>query len=347
MQDDMYFTSYDAIREVRQFEVIQREKVELSLKNTKTTFNEEVFTPTGTVAEDYYDYSYTARIRRFNNKDNSWAYYDPYFTNYYWFNNAKSQYFGNSVYTTYSWWGNNMGANYNSNFGEADYSHLSTPGNWTNPWKNSWSTGGWLNPNNQYLYNGWNQPNHSSVSWNNNFSYNSMYYNSKDNNCYWWWSKDGDAPGLLKKGNFIALMQKNGIKDDVIKRPDINYTQIKTDYAQSLAVVNTQDTSNTTDNSTDNSSLATKNSNVRNLSINKNSNNSTTNTSNTSKRWDNYKTDVNISPNNNSNNNWSRSGVFSEGSRNNNYEFKGTVIQKKKENDPQEGTNTLEKAPKK
>jgi hypothetical protein len=353
MQDDMYFTSYDAIREVRQFEVAQREKQELAQKRDRTQEKkEEVFVPNGTTLEDYYDFSYTARLRRFNSPNNSWAYYDPYFTNYYWFNNSNSQYFGNSVYSTYSWWGNNFANNYNSNYWVGPITSRSASGNWINPWQNNLSNAGWRNPYNQFTFNGWNKPNISTISWNNNFCFNNMYYNSKDNNCYWWWSNTGKAPGLSKVGNFTALMQKNGITNDVIKRPDINYTQIRADYELSIANADKKDSlENIIPANTNNSSLASKNSNVRNSNGNKNSNtsnNTTTNTTNTSKRWDNYNADVNISPNSdkdNSNSNWSKSGVFSEGSRNNNYQFNGTVIQKKNKNEGQDGSQTIEKAP--
>lgn len=347
MQDDMYFTSYDAIREVRQFEVAQREKQELATKKETTTEKEEVFVPAGTILEDYYDYSYTARLRRFGTPNNSWAYYDPYYTNYYWFNDSKTQYFGNSVYSTYSWWGNNIGNNYNSNYWVGNIVAGNGSRNWTNPWQNSWSNSGWRNPYNQFTFNAWNRPNISTISWNNNFCYNNMYYNSKDNNCYWWWWKNGNAPGLSRVGNFAALMQKNGVSNDVVQRPDINYTQIKANYETAIADANRKDSLDNiipVEDNTDNS-LASKNSNGKNTNVNKNTN-TTTNTTNTSKRWDNYNADVNISPNNNnSNNNWSRSGVFSEGSRNNNYEFNGTVIQKKKENDSQEGNQPVEKLP--
>jgi len=349
MQDDMYFTSYDGIREVRQFEVAQREKQELTQKKDNSQEIEDVFVPTGTTLEDYYDYTYTARLRRFSTANNSWAYYDPYYTNYYWFNNSSAQYFGNSVYSTYNWWGNNLGSNYNSNYWVGSIVTKNGSKNWINPWQNSLSNTGWKNPNNQLIFNGWNKPNISTISWNNNFCYNNMYYNSKDNNCYWWWSDNGNAPGLTRVGNFTALMQKNGIKDDVIKRPNINYTQIKADYEHSIAMSNIKDTTENLepeDNSINNSTLASKDLNGKNANVVKNTNNTTNNTSNTSKRWDNYNADVNISPNNNtSNSNWSRSGVFSEGSRNNNYEFNGTIIQKKKQNDSQEDNQPLEKAP--
>ena len=52
--------------------------------------------------DDYYDYAYTSQIRRFNHPV-GWSYYDPYYTNLYWYDyNPYS--WGVSLYTTYSWW---------------------------------------------------------------------------------------------------------------------------------------------------------------------------------------------------------------------------------------------------
>jgi hypothetical protein len=52
--------------------------------------------------DDYYDYAYSSQIRRFNHPV-GWSYYDPYYTNLYWYDyNPYS--WGVSLYTTYSWW---------------------------------------------------------------------------------------------------------------------------------------------------------------------------------------------------------------------------------------------------
>ena len=54
-------------------------------------------------ADDYYDYSYSARIRRFHRPVATYSYYDPFYTNSY-FYNYDPYYYGTSVYTSYSWW---------------------------------------------------------------------------------------------------------------------------------------------------------------------------------------------------------------------------------------------------
>ncbi|MBE9481355.1 MAG: hypothetical protein IMY69_06635, partial [Bacteroidetes bacterium] len=52
--------------------------------------------------DDYYDYSYAARIRRFHGPYHGFSYYDPYYTNMYWYNyNPYS--WGTSIYLGYNW----------------------------------------------------------------------------------------------------------------------------------------------------------------------------------------------------------------------------------------------------
>lgn len=54
--------------------------------------------------DDYYDYYYSSRIRRFhNNYYTGWGYYDPYFTNMYWYDYYPSSW-GLSIYMGYNWW---------------------------------------------------------------------------------------------------------------------------------------------------------------------------------------------------------------------------------------------------
>lgn len=344
MRDDMYFFSVDAIREVRQFEVARLEKQQAEIKKNTPINNQDESEASTIELDNYYDYTYAARIRRFHDPNNTWAYYDPYFTNYYWFNSSSPRYFGQSVYSTYSWWGPNFGNNYNSQYWKtAPYQSSSTTKGWANLWKNNDQLNQWSNPFNAWVANGWNSPlNNGSVSWNDYFCFDNMYYNSLDNNCYWWWStQEMMNPGL--NNNLAALMQKNGIRKDVIQRPDINYTAIRQSYILASAHANdtvNSDSVNTAQNENmeNNQSLANTKQNknlgnksttvTNNTQVVKNTNNTT---NNTSKRWDNYKADVNIVPTDDSKNSWSRSGVFSEGSRNNNYIFNGSAIPKKKE----------------
>lgn len=58
--------------------------------------------------DDYYDYQYASRLRRFNNPVYGLGYYDDYYTNYYWYN-GNPAYYGTSIYTSYNWWGPSFG----------------------------------------------------------------------------------------------------------------------------------------------------------------------------------------------------------------------------------------------
>jgi hypothetical protein len=86
--------------------------------------------------DSYYDYMYASRLRRFHNpRRNVFNYYDPFYTNMYWYNQDPFA-FGNSIYSTYNFF------------------NPYTPWGW-----NTWSPGfnvGWNN------YSGWNV----NIGWN-------------------------------------------------------------------------------------------------------------------------------------------------------------------------------------
>src|SRR5260370_1303557 len=52
--------------------------------------------------DDYYDYAYSSRIRRFYHPV-GWSYYDSYYTNMYWYDYDPYSY-GVSLYLSYDWW---------------------------------------------------------------------------------------------------------------------------------------------------------------------------------------------------------------------------------------------------
>ncbi len=383
MQDDLYFTDMDAKREVREnlnnsttnsTNANSDEEVKSNFKlnkdNSDILITNTYYTDKDFTYDDYYDYSYSSRIRRFQRPNSTWGYYDPYFTNYYWYNNSNPSYFGNSVYATYTWWGPNFGNNYsdyywgNNYYGYGSWGNGWYGNNWCNPWQNNMYGNNWWNPYNPYACNGWNNSCYGNNGYWNGFgsiSYGNMYYNSYDNNCYVWRANHANAPATSGPTNFSILMQNNGISHDVVQRPAINYTAIRESYQSSIDNKNNNSTNaNTVTDNKENNPVVTDNTNngavvsgnknnsptnnntivITNYDNNDNSNkynnansgttnsgnNSNANT-NTNRRWDNYNSDVNISPNtNNNNSNWSRSGVFSEGSRNNNYEYKGSTM---------------------
>jgi hypothetical protein len=331
MQDDMYFNQTDAIREVREFENT-RLLARLNKNQQEDSYQEDADIIEAN--EDYYDYSYTSRLRRFNSDDNTWGYYDPYYTNYYWYNNSKTGYFGNSLYSTYTWWGPNFSSNYTSHYWGEDNGITSTK-SWINPWEST--RNGWRTPYNRYAFNGWNNARvNNSNLWNTGLGFTNMYFNSFDNNCYSWYSKPTH--------NFSALMRRNGIQKDVTQRPQINYTAIRENKLAAISnnpdstsrSVETNTGSNNIEENKSNTIVNNDNenstrSNTTNSSIKTNST-TNTNTNTTTKRWDNN-ADLNITPNSNKSEDntsrTSRSGIYSEGSRNNNYVYKGSAIPNK------------------
>lgn len=55
-------------------------------------------------ADDYYDYEYATRLRRFHSNIDNYGYYDNYYTNSYWYSGDPYTY-GTSVYMGYNFWG--------------------------------------------------------------------------------------------------------------------------------------------------------------------------------------------------------------------------------------------------
>lgn len=157
--------------------------------------------------DDYYDYEYATRLKRFNNdRINGLSYYDNYYTNSYWYNQNPHNY-GVSVYNGYSWWGNsynnysynpslmfyqNMGWGNGFNSGFMGYNPYNPYNNYAywqgynNGFQNGWMNGaygygypfGGYNGFNNYPYNNWGYNNFGY----NNFGNNWGYFNSFDNN---------------------------------------------------------------------------------------------------------------------------------------------------------------------
>lgn len=115
--------------------------------------------------DDYYDYEYATRVKRFNNNINGLGYYDNYYTNSYWYNKNPYNY-GVSVYNGYSWWG----SSYNS------YSY--------NPSANFYNNNGW-GCNSGFGYNGYNPyMGNNMQGYNNGFNSGFLSYNYGYGNQY-------------------------------------------------------------------------------------------------------------------------------------------------------------------
>ncbi|MFN4123237.1 MAG: hypothetical protein ACK4GL_08040 [Flavobacteriales bacterium] len=53
--------------------------------------------------DDYYDFQYASRVRRFHRPMNRWGYFDPFYTNMFWYD-PNPLFFGTSIYSTYAFW---------------------------------------------------------------------------------------------------------------------------------------------------------------------------------------------------------------------------------------------------
>ncbi len=79
-------------------ETVETRKTSDKEGNTYVTNNYYSFDP-----DDYYDYEYTARIRRFHNVYIGCGYYDAFYTNLYWYTYDPFDW-GISIYFGYHWW---------------------------------------------------------------------------------------------------------------------------------------------------------------------------------------------------------------------------------------------------
>ncbi len=141
--------------------------------------------------DDYYDYAYSSRIRRFHRPINTYSYYDPFYTNMYWYNYDPLCY-GTSIYLGYDFWrpspwrariGWNWGWNswnrYNNLAWGYDFG-------WSPGWSGYYSAA-YVNPwgfNNGFGWNnGFNRP-FCANNWNYWNGYNAGFYAGVNNNYY-------------------------------------------------------------------------------------------------------------------------------------------------------------------
>ena len=74
----------------------EKEENESSTNDTSIILNKEYH------ADDYYDYSFSSRIRRFHRPMYSIGYYGGIYTDYHWYNNDPFTW-GTSIYYGYNW----------------------------------------------------------------------------------------------------------------------------------------------------------------------------------------------------------------------------------------------------
>jgi len=130
--------------------------------------------------DDYYDYAYSARLRRFHSPF-YFNYYNDYYTNSYWYDYNPWNW-GTSIYMGYNWWSSSFFYGYNpwymSPYGYMSFYDRIRFNNWY-----GWGYSYWNPFYNEYwnpYYNGY---------WGNNYAdWNAPnnYYNSYDRNSYYY-----------------------------------------------------------------------------------------------------------------------------------------------------------------
>jgi hypothetical protein len=152
--------------------------------------------------DDYYDYEYASRVRRFHQPVQGTGYYDNYYTNNYWYSGNPAMY-GNSIYANPTWgmMPSNQFNGFNSGFG---LGYNTGYGNWNNNgWgNNGWGNNGWNNNSsnaywagyNQGYNNGWyGQPYGYNNGWNNGWNNNGWGNNGWNNNNGWGYYNSHDV----------------------------------------------------------------------------------------------------------------------------------------------------------
>jgi hypothetical protein len=196
--------------------------------------------------DDYYDYEYAARLRRFNSPVPGYGYYDTYYTNSYFYTNNPYNY-GTSIYNGYNFWGPQYQMyNYNPSsfwywnqgwgwgigsgmtymspvYMSPGMGYTSGWGNpyWGNPWGpsygcgwgNSWGNG-WYDP--WYGWNSYNDPywmGYQAGMMQNGGWGNNNYFNSYDNNSAYYGPR-GSTNGTGGRGEAV----QNGTLGELVMR---------------------------------------------------------------------------------------------------------------------------------
>ncbi|MBA3666066.1 MAG: hypothetical protein H0W61_17955, partial [Bacteroidetes bacterium] len=156
--------------------------------------------------DDYYDYQYASRVKRFGSPVNGAGYYDNYYTNSYWYNQNPACY-GTSIYSSYNYLmpsnqfnnysnGLSFGMGYGNGYGSNSYGQYSGYG-CSNPYGyngyNSAYTSGYNNGYSSGMYGyGYNPYGYSSYG-SNPYGYNSYGSGSSAGNNGWGYFNSHDA----------------------------------------------------------------------------------------------------------------------------------------------------------
>ena len=240
-QDDIYYSSKDAAAEKEGMQrQKQREQTEAAAqkkqeeqnaaRNAANTSNDDYYqspssrenssaanSTSSTTAsntsssfdyDDYYDYEYAARLRRFHNNIPSYGYYDNFYTNSYWYSGNPYNY-GTSIYMGYNFWGPSY------------YTYSYYPRyNWYMTW--GWGYDPWYNPfgyYNPWAYNPyWYNPYGYYSCWNPHYHwYSNNYFNSYDRNSYYGPRNSLTASGRRSSDPTMAHRYMNAVEMETQK----------------------------------------------------------------------------------------------------------------------------------
>ncbi|MCX6291562.1 MAG: hypothetical protein NT126_07335 [Bacteroidetes bacterium] len=149
--------------------------------------------------DDYYDYAYTARLKRFYAPAYGYSYYDPFYTNLYWYDYNPASW-GVSIYLGYHWWAPSFYYNdpfcYGGIFSSYDPWYSPYCGYGMNYW-NGYSMGYYSGYMNGYYHglNGYSNP---------------YYYNSYDATSYYYGPRN--SAGSNSPGRSNPMSTGNGIR---------------------------------------------------------------------------------------------------------------------------------------
>ena len=231
--DDIYFSSSDRAEE--QFNQSQNNQRVAEENYTSPSENDEYYTPAedrpqtesytdqnGNVTnnyygdyyesnsgyDDYYDYAYSSRIRRFHRPVATFSYYDPFYTNSYWYDYNPYNY-GSSIYLGYNWWTPNVSVGFGWGWGNTYYDNCW--GGWGGygyswPRYRNYGYAGW---GGGYWNGGYNRGyNHGYWNGYRDGRFASNYFNSYDNNSYFYGKRSATTSNGVRRGTVGDTYQR-------------------------------------------------------------------------------------------------------------------------------------------
>jgi hypothetical protein len=233
--DDIYFSSKDVVAAKKQQRTQQRiyQDAQLPPANNQQQEEVEYYDPNqsgqqasqinnyyGNVNQfdydDYYDYAYTSRIRRFH-QPMGMGYYDPFYTNMYFYNHNPFMW-GTSIYMGYNFWnpspwGMGMGWGMGHGMGWGMNYGMGWGMNYGMGWGGGWGMGygmgmGWGGPGywSGYNHGYWNGYNHGLAS---TYYYNSFDQTIASNNNHYG-PRGGSAAGGGSSGRSVTQQRSIG-----------------------------------------------------------------------------------------------------------------------------------------